>query len=354
MSSKWSISGRARSLDNSFRNKTLCRRDINLSKSNQTPYEFFRSNPEEWEAFVNRLNGMKAPKGGTGMSSGKIARFRASSVPKDFTSRQLNDTGYAAREAVSHLKKLWPDLGPEAPVNVQAVPGRITAHLRRLWGLNNTLADDGKKTRADHRHHAVDALTVACCHPGMVNRLSRYWQKEDDPRAESPYLPPPWDTIRDDACKAVADIIVSHRVHKKLSGPLHNETVYGDTGADHVKTKGGPTYHYFVSRKNVKNLTESDLAEKNRDMWPDQKLREIIVAWVNERGGNPKKSFPPYPRRGRKGPEIRKVRLRMKRQTALMEKVSTGYADSGNNHHIAVYRLDNGDVDYEIVSLLEA
>ena len=157
---------RSRSLDNSFRNKTLCRKDVNLKKGNQTPYEFFRSNEEEWDAFANRLAGMKGPRGGTGMSPGKIKRFLAPSIPEDFATRQLNDTGYAAREAVAYLKKLWPDQGPEAPVKVFAVSGRVTGHLRRLWRLNNILADDGEKTRADHRHHAIDALTVACCHRG--------------------------------------------------------------------------------------------------------------------------------------------------------------------------------------------
>ena len=102
---------RSRCLDNSFRNKTLCRTDVNLQKGNQIPYEFFRDNEEEWDAVDNRLAGMKAPKGGTGMSPGKIQRFQAHAIPEDFAARQLNDTGYAAREAVAYLKKLWPDQG---------------------------------------------------------------------------------------------------------------------------------------------------------------------------------------------------------------------------------------------------
>ena len=345
---------RSLSLDDSFRNKTLCRRDVNARKGNRFPYEYFRNDPDEWAAVANRLHGMKASKGGVGMSAGKIRRFLAASIPDDFAARQLNDTGYAAREAVSYLKMLWPDIGPNAPVNVQAVSGRVTAHLRRLWGLNNILADDGEKTRADHRHHAVDALTVACCHPGVTQRLARYWQDADNPAAPKPHLPPPWATIRNDAEQAVADIVVSHRVRKKLSGPLHKETVYGDT-KENVSGKGGQNYRVFVSRSRVEDLSKSDLKEKNRDLWPDQKLRETVAAWVNRHGGgDPKKAFPPYPKRGRKGPIIRRVRLRKRQQIDLMAKVSTGYADLGNNHHIAIYRLPDGTVDHEVVSLLEA
>lgn len=344
---------RSRSLDNSFMNKTLCRKDVNQKKGNSTPHEFLDGNSGEWEALTSRLFDMKAPKGGTGMSSAKIRRFLAPEIPDDFAARQLNDTGYAAREAVTYLKKLWPDRGIEAPVNVFSVSGRVTAHLRRLWGLNNILAGDGEKTRSDHRHHAIDALTVACCHAVMTQQLSRYWQAEDDPGKPQPSLPTPWKTIRNDAEQAVADIVVSHRVRKKVSGALHKETIYGDTGEE-TSGRDGVTYRYFVTRKNVEDIGQSELDEKNRDLWPDQKVREIVLAWVNDCGGDPKKAFPPYPKKGRKGPEIRKVRLRMKRQVGLMSRVSTGHAELGNNHHMAIYRKTNGDSCFQVVSLMEA
>ena len=343
---------RFRSLNNSYGNKTLCRTDVNALKSNQTPYEYFQGNPEEWEAFTNRLDSMKASRDGVGLSLGKIRKFLAPAIPEDFTSRQLNDTGYAAREAVAYLNKLWPDSGPEGPVRVFAVSGRVTAHLRRLWGLNNILAEDGEKTRADHRHHAIDALTVACCHPGMTQKLSRYWQNEDDPRALQPRLLPPWETIRSDAERMCADIVVSHRVRRKVSGPLHKETVYGDTGENHAD-RAGTTYRYFVTRKRVEELSKAELDDKNKDLWPDQKVRQTVKEWVQIHGGDPKKAFPPYPKKGRKGPDIRKVRLYMKKQVELMTRSSTGYAAMENNHHIAIYRLPDNTVKFEVVSLLE-
>lgn len=344
---------RSKSLDDSFANKTLCRRDVNAKKGNRTPYEFLSNDPEGWAALVNRLDGMKAPKGRTGMSLGKIRRFRAPSIPDGFASRQLNDTGYAAREAVAYLKKLWPDVGQEGPVRVFAVSGRVTAYLRRLWGLNNILADNGEKTRADHRHHAVDALTVACCHQGMTQRLALYWQDDDNPLTRQTVLPPPWRTIRRDAKKEVAGVVVSHRVRRKLSGALHRETVYGDTGKDGSR-KGKQPGRYFVTRKKLETLSKDYLREENSDWWPDQSVRAIVTAWVNRNGGDPKKAFPPYPKRGGNGPEIRKVRVRIKRQVELMAPVSTGYATLGNNHHIAIYRRLDGVIEYEVVALLEA
>ncbi|MEE4208823.1 MAG: type II CRISPR RNA-guided endonuclease Cas9 [Parvularcula sp.] len=338
---------RSRSFDDSFGNKALCCRDFNLKKGNRTPYEFLGDHAEAWSAFRTRLDGMMAKKGGVGMSPSKVRRFLAKEMPDDFANRQLNDTGYAAREAVASLKRLWPDLGPTAPVKVQAVTGRVTAQLRALWGLNNILAEDGKKTRADHRHHAIDALVVACVDPGLTNMLSRYWQAKDDPRAVAPALPPPWPTIRTDAQAAVADIIVSHRVRKKVSGALHKETTYGDTKND-VRPES-VTYREFVTRKNVAALTRGDLASVR-----DKRIRELLQESVERRGGDPKKAFPPYPRLGHDGPEIRKVRLLHIQQLRLMAPVATGYADLGANHHIAIYRNPDGSVDFEVVSLFEA
>jgi CRISPR-associated endonuclease Csn1 len=281
------------------------------------------------------------------MPPSKVRRFLADAIPDDFASRQLNDTGYAAREAMACLKRLWPDVGPQAPVTVQAITGRVTAQLRNLWGLKNVLADDGRKTRADHRHHAIDALTVACADQGMTQRLSRYWQAKDDPHPLEPDLPPPWATIRADAAAAVAAIVVSHRVRKKVSGPLHKETTYGDTRQD-VTTASG-SYRCFVTRKAVATLSKGELGDIR-----DPRVREIVQAWVAARGGEPKKAFPPYPRLGTGGPEIRKVRLLSKQQLKLMAPASTGYADLGSNHHIAIYRLADGKADFEVVSLFEA
>ena len=340
---------RSRSLDNSFRNKTLCRLNVNREKGNRTPREAFGGDKERWAAIGDRLDGMKASRGGVGMSPGKVRRFMGD-IPEDFASRQLNDTGYAARETAAFLKRLWPDIGPDAPVTVQAVSGRVTGHLRRLWGLNNILSDDGEKTRADHRHHAVDALVVACARPGMTNGLSRYWQAKDDPYApDPPALPPPWPSIRADAERAVTEIVVSHRVRKKLSGPLHKEKIYGNTGEEQANGRG-PVYRYFVKRKKVESLSKNELAEIR-----DEDVRRIVSEWVAKHGGDPKKAFQhAYPKRGRKGPPIRKVRLLKKQQIKLMAPVSTGYADLGNNHHIAIYRMPNGAVEYEVVSLFEA
>jgi CRISPR-associated endonuclease Csn1 len=363
---------RSRSFDDGIRNKTLCRRDVNLAKGNRTPFEYLGHDGDRWAAIQARLDGLMAKKGGDGMPPGKVKRFLAESMPDDFAERQLNDTGYAARQALACLKRLWPDVGQKAPVTVQAITGRVTAQLRELWGLNNILSDDGRKTRADHRHHAIDALTVACTHPGMTNRLSRYWQAKDDPRAQQPHLPPPWPAIRADAEAAVGRIVVSHRVRKKVSGPLHKEMPWGYTEQDIAKD--GRSLRVYVKRMPVEKLgletlkisRVEDISRTAKFVVRDEAIRKTLLRHLEAANVLPTKAYPPYPRVSPDGPEIKKVRVLTVQQKNLMMPVSkvrdpasrakrpNGFADPANNHHIAIFRLPDGRADFEVVSLFEA
>jgi CRISPR-associated endonuclease Csn1 len=341
---------RGRSLDDSQGNKTLCRKDVNIAKGARTPFEFYRSRPDEWASVKLRLDGMTSSKGGPGLPRGKVKRFVAETMPDDFAARQLVDTGYAARQAVALLKRLWPDVGPEAPVNVQAVTGKVTSQLRKLWGLNNILSRDGEKSRADHRHHAIDALTVACAHPGMTQRLSSYWQLKDDPAAPRPELPAPWPAIRRNAEEAVEDIVVSHRVRKKVSGALHEDTVRGDTGRD--VGEGRQQFRLVVSRKPVEALTNAVLSSNEAIV--DPIVRERLRSHVAENGGDVKRAFATYPRVSGQGPPIKRVRIQERRQLGLMANVANGWADAAGNHHVAIWRNHEGKAVSEVVSLLEA
>ena len=347
----------ARSLDDSYRNRTLCRKDVSTRKGNRTPYELFQGNPGQWAAVVDRISGIKATRDGTRMPVGKARRFLSASISDDFTSGQFNDTSQTAREFVTWLEKLRPNRFPGLPVRVHAVSVQFAAQIRRLWGLNNILGQGSEKTRADHRHHAVDALAVACCQPGMPQYLSQFWQEKCDPGARRHRLPLPWKSIRSDAERTVKDITVSHRVRRKVSGPLHKETVYGDTGRA-IGDGSGTDIRYFVRRMPVEKLRNSDSERLSgfriMDI-VDSRVRDLVRTWVGNHGGDPRTAFTSgYPTHGKGGPEIRKVRLHVKQQGNLMARASTGYAELGNNHHIAIYRLPNGKAEFEVVSLLEA
>ncbi len=336
------------SLDDSFANKTLCRRDVNAKKSNRTPLELYEGDPAALEQVVSRVRNFDLRYG----PGWRKARRFLEPVPQDFAARQLTDTGYAARQAVSFLQMLFPDLGQASEVRVATLSGRVTSRLRHNWDLNHILSDSGEKTRADHRHHAIDALVVALAHPGYTQRLSRWFQARDaaTPQIE-PALEPPFPDVRAQAASKVEQIVVSHRVRRKVSGPLHKDTTCGDVGP--AQGSGGIAYRWFVTRKPVEALSKALLADD--DAWPDAHVRERVRAWVEAHGGDPKKAFVDgYPTVSDGGAPIRKVRIRFKQQARLMAKLKSGYADLGNNHHMAIFRKPDGQIETEIVSLFEA
>jgi CRISPR-associated endonuclease Csn1 len=344
----------SRSLDNNLLNKTLCATDVNKAKGNQTPYEYFRSRPEEWEAIKDRLE--RWVEKGT-FPEEKMKNFLREDYPpgQEFLEdRQRADASYIAVEARKFLARLG--------VPVEVVNGQVTAQLRSRWGLDAILnpGNPEVKNRSDHRHHAVDALAVALTSLAFVKRLSDYYARGK--RGEKPKLPQPWENFFLDAKEKTEAVIVSHRVQRKVSGPLHALTYYGDTGKE--ETNGGITYRKFVFRKRLKDISKSEIEDI-----VDPEIRRIVREHAEPYGGDlekaiAEKGLPVLPdnKTGEKR-DIRKVRLWVKQQKRLMvpvwPKAKAGiepmtFADPAGNHHMAVFRLADGDVHFETVTLFEA
>ena len=98
---------------------------------------------------------------------------------------------------------------------VTVSPGQATSNLRHKWGLNQILNDDNEKTREDHRHHAIDALVMACTKVSYVQELSK-WNRYNRGYDVKDF-PMPWLSFWKDAEKAVNQILVSH---KKVSNDI--------------------------------------------------------------------------------------------------------------------------------------
>ncbi|MGO1077198.1 type II CRISPR RNA-guided endonuclease Cas9 [Inquilinus sp. CA228] len=339
------IAPRSRSLDNGFANKTLCDAQTNILKRNRTPFEFYTGRPDDWATVTARVKAV--------LPLHKVRAFLREDRPEtseELAERQLRDTGYISVAARDFLKLLGRD------VTIESCNGRVTAQLRHAWGLDNILGDTGEKNRADHRHHAVDAAAVALATAARVKRLSDHYAR--DRQGEKPELAPPWPSIRADLKASVDQIVVSHRVWRKVSGALHAQTAMGDTGRDEV-TKG-VHYRWYVTRKRIEDLKLSDLEEDSDRRVVDSTIRRIVRDHVVERGGDLKKAIPPYPRLPTPdgiGREIRKIRVEIKQQPALMAPLDQSihaFADTAANHHMAVFRMPDGRVRHEIVSLFNA
>ena len=145
-----------------------------------------------------------------------------------------------------------------------------------------------------------------------------------------------------DARTALSEVVVSHRTSRKVSGLLHRETVYGDTGEE--ETRRGSTYRTFVTRKPVDALTARERNTETRDAG----VARLVRAWADRQGDEET-----APTLG-SGREVRRIRLRKQMRPDLMARVGTGYAELHNNHHLAVYRYADGRACHEVVSLLEA
>ena len=93
---------------------------------------------------------------------GKLRRFTAKEVTSGFKHSQLNDTRIITKFALNYLRSVFQHTYP--------VKGSMTNTFKKQWDLG-MYADD-KKDRSNYRHHAVDALTIACVDRSKFNLLS--------------------------------------------------------------------------------------------------------------------------------------------------------------------------------------
>jgi len=334
---------RSRSLDNNFSNKTLCDVEENIRKGNRTPYEMYGADAVVWGRIVQSTKSIFWPH-----AEKKMRRFLATDFAEvgsdEFSERQLRDTAYIAVQARDFIARLG--------VPVETCNGQITRQLCRHWGLDAILNTDGenRKNRGDHRHHAIDALAVALTTRSFSKRLGDYFAREK--LGQRPKLELPWADLWSDAKSTVGSIVVSHRVQRKTSGAMHAQTHYGDTGEDVVERD--MTYRLFVTRKPLETITASQV-ESIRD----PEIRRIVKDHIARAGGKLKEAFKTFPklpnRKGGADREIRRVRVLVKRQEALMIPVNSrnkAYSDADTIHHIAIFVSgDNGNISFDVPKL---
>lgn len=200
---------RAIFFDDSFANKTISHIRCNSTKGNTTAFDFMNAKGADvLDNYLQTINALfkndRADKvktdDGVHCLTGKISKskfnrlqWRKEDIPDDFINRQLQETRYIARKAVQILNKVCKE--------VNSTSGNITEKLRKLWGWEEVLMNlalpkfrkqglteeitiglnghsktkeiiPGWSKRDDHRHHAIDALAVACTKQGFIQRLN--------------------------------------------------------------------------------------------------------------------------------------------------------------------------------------
>ena len=181
----------AKLFDDSFSNKTIEARTINIEKGNLTAYDYIREKYGEkyLEEYKNKIEKLYADKV---LSKTKYQKLltEEKDIPSGFIERDLRDTQYIAKKAREILEEVVKFVVPTT--------GIVTDRLREDWQLVDVMKElnwdkyhklemtevyedkDGRKIgrikgwtkRNDHRHHAMDALTIAFTKHSYIQYLN--------------------------------------------------------------------------------------------------------------------------------------------------------------------------------------
>ena len=385
----------SRYFDDSFSNKVICEAVVNARpyKDNQLGYEFIKNNEGrivtelstnnkvvkiftigEYEQFV---------KDHYGRNRTKMRKLLMESIPEEFIARQLNDSRYISKVVKGLLSNIVREENEEEAIskNVIVCTGSVTDRLKKDWGINDvwnkiilprflrlneitetnqftTKSTNGhevpsmplelqkgfNKKRIDHRHHAMDAIIIACANRNIVNylnnesasgkaKISRYdlqvllcdKVKTDDKGNYKWMIKKPWDSFTQDVYKVLKELIVSFkqnlRVINKASNmyihfeygkktfvkqegvnwairkSMHKDTVYGEVNLRKIKTVS-----LNEAIKNPSRIVEKEFKiklqsllkegfdakkikkyfEDNKEVWHDINLSKIAVYYFTK------------------------------------------------------------------------
>ena len=383
----------SRYFDDSFSNKVICETAVNKLKDNQLGMEFIKSHKgekvelgmgevatifsvEEYEEFVKKHYAQ---------NRSKRLKLLMEDIPEKMIERQMNDTRYISRFISSVLSNIVREESNDDGVNSKnLVPGngKITNALKQDWGLNDVwnelilprfermnqlmkttgftawnenhqkylptvpleFSKGFSKKRIDHRHHALDALVIACMtrdHVNLLNNIHAGSKTRFDLNRKlrtfkrASYVDPktgqhierdvpdvfikPWPGFTQDAYAALNRIIVSFKknlrvinkatntyekwmdqegvlkkVLLKQSGmnwairkSMHKDTVSGKVSLPHVKVAKGKIL--TATRKQL----DTTFNVKSIEAITDTGIQKILKNYLASKGGDPELAFTP-------------------------------------------------------------
>lgn len=332
----------SRYFDDSFSNKVICESEVNSLKTNLLGYEFIKKHggeivhctmlgdvriftDAEYKDFViTHYAGNRTKKN----------KLLMEEIPQEFLNRQLNDSRYISKVVKGILSNIVreQDEMDATSKHVISCTGGVTDRLKKDWGLNdvwNSIVSprfirlnerdgsdrfghwedkEGKrvfqismplelqrgfnKKRIDHRHHAMDALVIACTSRNIIsylnNESARDTQRREDLRRllcdKKREIRKPWPTFTQDARKALDNVVVSFRNYVRVINkstnyyerydengkkanvqqkgkelwavrkPMHKETVFG-----HVNLRRKETVSLAKALDNIPSICDKNL-----------------------------------------------------------------------------------------------
>ena len=321
----------ARLFDDSFSNKTLEARSVNIEKGKMTAYDFVKEKYGEnggensLEHYINNVDELFKASNISKAKYNKL-RMKGQDIPEGFIERDLRNTQYIAKKALTMLKDVCR--------RVVATSGSITDKLREDWQLIDVMKElnwekykalglveyfedrDGRKIgrikdwtkRNDHRHHAMDALTVAFTKDVFIqyfnNKNASMKANSNEYAIKTKYfshdraLPPiPLDVFRAEAKKHLEQTLISikaknkvvtHNVNKTKRIRGVNKTVQQTPrGQLHLETVYGSSKRYATKEEKV----GSSFDETKINMVAKQAYRHALLKRLQENGNDAKKAF---------------------------------------------------------------
>lgn len=343
----------AKLFDDSFSNKTLEVRQVNLEKGNATAFDFVSGKYGEQGLleYENKVENLYNKKVISKTKRDKLL-MKEADIPSGFINRDLRDSQYIAKKAREILEEIVRFVVPTT--------GSITDRLREDWQLVDVMQElnwdkydrlglteiiegrDGQRIRRikdwtkrnDHRHHAMDALTIAFTKRSFIqylNNMNARVQKGTDDyidldmvelsklspeeRASAVYgiekkelhrdshgrlrfnSPMPLDEFRAEAKRQLEGVLVSIKAKNKVVTQNVNvsKTKTGKKkkvqltprGQLHLETIFGSSKRYVTKEEKVNGSFD---AEKIKTV-ASKRFREALLACLMQFDGDAKKAF---------------------------------------------------------------
>jgi CRISPR-associated endonuclease Csn1 len=315
----------SRYFDDSFGNKVLCEAAVNQLKDNQLGLEFIKNHQgTKVERGFGKITEILSEDSYRKFiaehyvkNRSKRTKLLLEEIPDKMVERQLNDTRYISKfisNVLSNVVRAVKDDDGINSKNIIPTNGRITSTLKQDWGFNDVwnelilprfermnqltnskdftawngihqkflptvplgLSKGFQKKRIDHRHHALDALIIACATRDHINLLNNKHAKSNErfdlnrklrkfekvqyndkkigkiieKEVPTDFLKP-WHTITEDARNELEKIVVSFKQNLRVINKTTNR------------------YEKFVERngKKVKEL----IVQTKGDTWAVRK-----------------------------------------------------------------------------------
>ena len=280
----------SRYYDDSLSNKVICESSVNKLKTNQLGLEFIQKHhgekvrvagnkevtiftEEQYKDFVKKHYANNLA---------KQQKLLLDEIPEKMVTRQLNDTRYISKYISEILSKIVRSDEKDEGVNSKNVipcTGKITTALKQDWGLNDVwnelilprfermnqltqtqlftsyndryqknlptvpieYSQGSQKKRIDHRHHAMDALVIACAtreHINYMNNQHALDKSKDKKEKQQSRIDlrtilcekknnnwqfkKPWSTFTQEAKESLEHIVVSFKQNLRVINKATN------------------------------------------------------------------------------------------------------------------------------------